>query len=73
MNEGHTRAEGVELEAEVKLKSGVQGLTSYALQRAIDQTTGQERSREVEVKERLVDDEMPEVASAFQSWLDGNR
>jgi type I restriction enzyme M protein len=38
----------------------------------IDQMTGQERSRIVEVKERLVDDELPEVAVAFRTWLEEN-
>jgi type I restriction enzyme M protein len=35
----------------------------------IDQSTGQERTKKIEVRERLVDDELPEVASSFKIWL----
>ena len=38
----------------------------------IDPVTGHERSREVEVKERVVDDELPDVAESFQLWLEKN-
>jgi type I restriction enzyme M protein len=38
----------------------------------IDQSTGQERTRKVEVRERLIDDELPEVASSFKTWLAKN-
>lgn len=35
----------------------------------IDQKTGQEVLKTVEVNERLVDDELPEVADAYREWL----
>jgi type I restriction enzyme M protein len=37
----------------------------------IDRRTGQEVKRQVEVKERLIDDELPEVATAYRRWLSG--
>lgn len=40
VNAGHARAKGLELEGEVRLKNGVQGVASYALQHATDQDTG---------------------------------
>jgi type I restriction enzyme M protein len=36
----------------------------------IDQATGMEVLREVEVTERLIDDELPEVAEAYLRWLE---
>jgi outer membrane receptor for ferrienterochelin and colicins len=38
-NEGHVRAEGLELEAQMRLVAGLQGLVSYTLQRAEDTQT----------------------------------
>lgn len=35
----------------------------------IDQTTGQEVLRQIEVRERQIDDELPEVATAYLRWL----
>ncbi len=35
----------------------------------IDSATGEEVLREVEVQERLVDDELPDAATAFRRWL----
>lgn len=35
----------------------------------IDQETGNEVLRDIEVTERQVDDELPEVAAAFRNWL----
>ena len=35
----------------------------------IDQATGDEVFREIEVTERQVDDELPEVATAYLRWL----
>jgi len=35
----------------------------------IDQQTGNDRLRPVEVKERQIDDELPEVAEAYLKWL----
>jgi type I restriction enzyme M protein len=35
----------------------------------IDPETGQERTVEVVVKERVLDDELPEVAAAFRRWV----
>jgi type I restriction enzyme M protein len=35
----------------------------------IDQATGKEKVVEVEVKERVIDDELPEVADAFLQWV----
>jgi outer membrane receptor protein involved in Fe transport len=40
MNTGSVRAQGLELEAEVKLKWGLQSVASYALQRATDVGSG---------------------------------
>jgi outer membrane receptor for ferrienterochelin and colicins len=40
INTGAVKAEGLELEAEVQLKWGVQSLASYAVQRATDVATG---------------------------------
>ncbi|HXI29533.1 MAG TPA: TonB-dependent receptor, partial [Vicinamibacterales bacterium] len=40
VNGGHVRANGLELEAQMRLKGGVQGLASYALQRVKDLETG---------------------------------
>ncbi|HKB09133.1 MAG TPA: TonB-dependent receptor [Vicinamibacterales bacterium] len=40
VNGGHVRANGLELEAQMRLKAGVQGLASYALQRVKDLETG---------------------------------
>lgn len=36
----------------------------------IDQETGAEVMREVEVTERQIDDELPEVAMAYRNWLE---
>lgn len=36
----------------------------------VDPRTGQHRSMERVVRERVVDDEMPDVASAFRTWLE---
>ena len=38
--------------------------------REIDQETGHEVVREVDVTDRLVDDELDEVADAFLAWLE---
>ena len=38
----------------------------------IDPDTGHERSREVKIWERVIDDEMPEVANSFLLWLEKN-
>jgi iron complex outermembrane receptor protein len=40
VNEGHVHAKGLELEAQMRLKGGLQGLMSYALQRVEDVDTG---------------------------------
>ena len=40
VNEQHVHAKGLELEAQMRLGAGLQGLTSYALQRADDAQTG---------------------------------
>jgi iron complex outermembrane receptor protein len=40
VNGGHVRANGLELEAQMRLTAGLQGLMSYALQRAKDLDTG---------------------------------
>jgi outer membrane receptor for ferrienterochelin and colicins len=40
VNGGHVRANGLELEAQMRLKGSVQGLVSYALQRVKDLETG---------------------------------
>jgi outer membrane receptor for ferrienterochelin and colicins len=40
VNGGHVRANGLELEAQMRLKGSVQGLASYALQRVKDLETG---------------------------------
>ena len=40
-NEGHVTARGLEVEAEVRLKRGVQGSVSYAFQHATDAANGQ--------------------------------
>jgi type I restriction enzyme M protein len=39
----------------------------------IDADTGEEVLREVEVSERLVDDELPDAATAFRRWLSEQR
>jgi type I restriction enzyme M protein len=39
----------------------------------IDQETGTEVLREVEVTDRQVDDELPEVAEAYRAWLEEQR
>lgn len=39
----------------------------------IDQATGNEVLREVEVTDRQVDDELPEVAEAYREWLAGQQ
>lgn len=39
----------------------------------IDKATGNEVLREVEVTERQVDDELPEVAEAYRKWLEDQR
>ena len=39
VNQGEVRAKGLELEAQMRLKGGVQALMSYALQSAVDQET----------------------------------
>lgn len=39
----------------------------------IDQETGEEVLRDIEVTERLVDDELPEVAEAYLRWLGNQR
>jgi iron complex outermembrane receptor protein len=39
VNEGRVRAKGLELEAQMRIRGGVQGLISYALQRVIDPDT----------------------------------
>jgi outer membrane receptor for ferrienterochelin and colicins len=40
VNEGHVHANGLELEAQMRLKGGLQGVVSYALQRVEDVDTG---------------------------------
>ena len=40
VNGGHVSAKGLELEAQMRLSGGLQGLMSYALQRATDRETG---------------------------------
>jgi outer membrane receptor for ferrienterochelin and colicins len=40
VNEGHVHAKGLELEAQMRLAAGLQGVISYALQRAEDLQTG---------------------------------
>ena len=40
VNEGHVRAKGLELEAQMRLRAGLEGLVSYALQNATDVDTG---------------------------------
>ena len=40
VNGGHVSANGLELEAQMRLSGGLQGLMSYALQRATDRDTG---------------------------------
>lgn len=47
-------------------------MTRKEIIREIDPDTGHERSREVEVKERIVDDELPEVAESFRKWREKN-
>lgn len=44
-------------------------VTRRDLIRDIDPETGDERLREVEVKEPLIDDELPEAATAYLKWL----
>jgi iron complex outermembrane receptor protein len=39
VNDGQVRAQGLELEAQMRLPYGIQGVTSYALQRARDRAT----------------------------------
>jgi type I restriction enzyme M protein len=39
----------------------------------IDPTTGEEVPHEVAVEERLIDDELPEVAVAYRRWLDDQK
>ncbi len=39
VNEGEVRARGLEFEAQMRIRGGVQALTSYALQQVIDQDT----------------------------------
>ena len=39
----------------------------------IDQATGYEVLREVEITDRQVDDELPEVAEAYRKWLEEQR
>jgi type I restriction enzyme M protein len=39
----------------------------------IDRETGREVLREVEVRERLVDDDLPDVATAYLRWLHEQR
>jgi iron complex outermembrane receptor protein len=41
VNGGHVRARGLELEAQMRLRGGVQGVMSYALQRAKDLETSE--------------------------------
>jgi len=41
MNSGTTRATGLELESELRLKRGVQGLANYTLQEAVDDSSNQ--------------------------------
>ena len=41
VNEGRVRAKGLEFEAQMRIRGGVQGLASYALQRVTDQDTGE--------------------------------
>lgn len=36
----------------------------------IDESSGEEVFKEIEVRDRIVDDELPEVASAYREWLD---
>lgn len=36
--------------------------------KVVDQKTGEEKVVRVEVKERVIDDELPEVAAAFRQW-----
>jgi type I restriction enzyme M protein len=36
----------------------------------IDETTGEEIRKETEVRDRVVDDELPEVAGAYTRWLE---
>jgi outer membrane receptor for ferrienterochelin and colicins len=40
VNQGHVRASGLEAEAQMRLSQGLQGVVSYALQRAEDVATG---------------------------------
>ena len=37
--------------------------------REIDQATGEEVLRDIVISERLVDDDLPEVAVAYRQWL----
>lgn len=51
-------------------EEGADVLTQHTeLIREIDQNTGAEVLREIEVTERQVDDELPEVATAYLRWL----
>ena len=45
-------------------------VTRTEIVRDIDQSTGAEVLREVEVRDRQVDDELPEVAVAFLRWIE---
>jgi type I restriction enzyme M protein len=36
----------------------------------IDEASGEEVTKEIEVRDRVVDDELPEVASAYVQWLE---
>jgi type I restriction enzyme M protein len=36
----------------------------------IDESSGAERLKEIEVRDRIVDDELPEVADAYPKWLE---
>lgn len=36
----------------------------------IDESTGEEVRKEVEIRDRVVDDELPDVAAAYANWLD---
>jgi len=39
----------------------------------IDQASGTKILREIELTDRQVDDELPEVAAAYREWLQGQR
>jgi type I restriction enzyme M protein len=42
-------------------------------QTEVDPSTGEERLLDVEIRDRVVDDELPEVALAYREWLERNR